>query len=388
MEAVGNLTGGLAHDFNNLLGVIIGNIELVRESVQDDHELDEASGDALAAAQRGADLVRRLLAFARRQPLQPQTTDANGLIGGIVKLLRRTLGEQIEFKLALAADLWPIRVDPTQLEAAITNLATNARDAMPKGGLLTLVTENVQLDGDNKAMNWEAAPGDYVRIDVADTGCGMAPDMVGHIFEPFFTTKEEGKGSGLGLSMVFGFIKQSGGHVTVSSEPGRGATFNLYLPRAEANPAQSSETTIVSAPTGGRETILVVEDNKMMRQVVVRQLNGLGYRTIEAENAAAAIEILSGDPTIDLLFTDVVMPGTMDGFELAEAAEAMRPGLKMLLTSGFPETRLAAPGVPVSGNRLLSKPYSKKARARAVRETLDGAALSARSPEEAPIQLK
>jgi PAS domain S-box-containing protein len=373
MEAVGNLTGGLAHDFNNLLGVIMGNLELLREMVPDDPEVNEVSGDALEAARRGADLTRRLLAFARRQPLRPQHTDVNTLVSRTAKLLTRTLGEQIEFKLTLATDLWSTLIDPAQLEAAITNLATNARDAMPKGGKLAVRTCNAHLDGDYATANWDVVQGDYVMLEVTDSGSGMPLHIVSQIFEPFFTTKEEGKGSGLGLSMVFGFIKQSGGHVTVYSEPGLGSCFRLYLPRNDRSPPMQDEMVVARPAVGGTEIILVVEDNEGMRAVVFKQLNSLGYRVLQAENASAAFDLLAEDRSIDLLFTDIVMPGAMDGSELAREATLRRPNLKVLLSSGFPETRIAALSGSVPVRRLLNKPYSKEELARAVREVLDEA---------------
>lgn len=371
MEAIGNLTGGMAHDFNNLLGIIIGNLDLLRELQKNDAESEELALHALDAALRGADLTRRLLAFARQQPLQPKQVAVNELVSSITKLLSRTLGEQIEISLKLSADVWPIVVDPAQLDACLTNLATNARDAMPHGGRLTILTSNQSLDADYAAVNADVTPGDYVMIEVSDTGSGMPKAVTARIFEPFYTTKERGKGTGLGLSMVFGFIKQSGGHITVYSETGIGTTFRLYLPRMVQEVASAAEH--VSAPLvrGKGEAVLAVEDNAELRWVVVRQLTELGYRVIEAENAVAAIEVM-GQQNVDLLLTDIVMPGGVNGFELANQAQQRRPKLRVLYTSGFPETTLNGMDRSLAaGTHLLSKPYRKEDLAAAVRGALD-----------------
>ena len=272
MEAVGNLTGGLAHDFNNLLGVIIGNLDLLRDTPSGDPDADEFINEALNAALRGADLTRRLLAFARRQPLQPARIEINKLIGRIVRLLERTLSEEIQITLDLDPDLWPVVVDPAQLESSLTNLATNARDAMPGGGQLIVVTANRSLDADYASQYPEVQPGEYAMVEVTDTGTGMPPDVASYIFEPFYTTKEQGKGTGLGLSMVFGFIKQSGGHINVYSEVGIGTTFRLYLRRAEIDTQAVGVPVPAALVRGGGETILVVEDNASLRRVVSHML--------------------------------------------------------------------------------------------------------------------
>jgi signal transduction histidine kinase len=266
MEAVGQLTGGLAHDFNNLLAIIIGNLDLLREIRQDDLVTEELVRDALESALRGADLTRRLLAFARRQPLQPERADINEVIGGIVKLLTRTLGENIAIELALSPAVWPVQIDRAQFEAVITNLATNARDAMPRGGTLMVATRNGQLDAAYAAAHGEVSAGDYVVIEVSDSGGGMPAEIVARIFEPFFTTKGQGKGTGLGLSMVFGFMKQSGGHITVHSEPHKGTMFRLFLPRLETVSIAQGERSAKPAWRGGNESILVVEDNTGLRR--------------------------------------------------------------------------------------------------------------------------
>jgi signal transduction histidine kinase/CheY-like chemotaxis protein len=369
MEAIGNLTGGMAHDFNNLLGVVIGNLDLLRERVADDPESDELAGEALDSALRGADLTRRLLAFARRQPLQPETIDVNALVSRIVSLLQRLLGEDIAVSLDLAEDLWPVVADPSQLEAGIANLATNARDAMPRGGRLSIVTGNRRLDADYASQHAELAPGDYAMTEVSDTGSGMPPDVVSRIFEPFYTTKAQGKGTGLGLSMVYGFMKQSGGHINVYSEPGIGTTFRLYLPRADRGADEGAAAATAEAmPCGRGETVLVVEDNAALRRVAVRQLHDLGYCPFEAETAAAALDLLAHQP-IDLLFSDVVLPGELDGIEMVRLARDRLPHLRAVLTSGFP-------GRPVGRGdfdaRLLPKPYRKADLAHALATALGG----------------
>jgi PAS domain S-box-containing protein len=368
MEAIGNLTGGMAHDFNNLLGVIVGNLGLVQEQLGKDEDLGEMVGEALDAAWRGADLTRRLLAFARRQPLRPMRVDINELVSDTVRLLRRLLGEDIEVSLNLGPELWPVTVDPAQLESAIANLANNARDAMARGGRLIIATANRQLDADYAAIHAEVTPGDFVMIEVSDTGAGMSPEVMSQIFEPFFTTKEQGKGTGLGLSMVFGFLRQSGGHINVYSEPGVGTTFRLYLPRATAEDIAADVAETVTVQQGAGETVLVVEDNAAMRRVSTRQLRDLGYRVLECDRAAAALDILQRE-RVDLLFTDIVMPGGLDGVELARLAQERWPTLKIVLTSGFPQARLN--GDKELGNlQLLSKPYHREELAAALQAAL------------------
>jgi PAS domain S-box-containing protein len=371
MEAIGNLTGGMAHDFNNMLGVIIGNIDLLRDLKNDDPDVDELTREALDAAFRGAELTRRLLAFARQQPLQPHRVDANELVSGITRLLSRTLGEDVEISLHLSPELWPIVVDPAQLEASLTNLATNARDAMPDGGRLMVVTGNRCLDDDYAAQHSEVVPGGYVMIEVSDTGSGMTQEVVDRIFEPFFTTKSRDKGTGLGLSMVFGFIKQSGGHLSVYSEPGIGTTFRLFLPRMTEDASAEEEDNVVPLAPGRGETVLVVEDNAALRRVVARQLGELGYRVLAAENAAAGLRLME-QQSIDLLLTDVVMPGGINGRELARRARQRWPGIKVIFTSGFSEPRLNDDaGLLSAFTPLLGKPYRKEELASAAREALD-----------------
>jgi signal transduction histidine kinase len=368
MEAIGNLTGGMAHDFNNLLGIIIGNLDLARGQVEG--EIEELVSDAHEAAWRGADLTRRLLAFARRQPLHPEPIKVNDLIANTVRLLRPLLGETIEISLQLADGLWPATADPAQLESSLANLATNARDAMPKGGRLIISTANRQLDADYAGSHVDVTEGDYVMIEVGDTGCGMSPTTVERIFEPFFTTKDRGKGTGLGLSMVFGFLRQSGGHINVYSELGAGTTFRLYLPRAAGSALTVEDKPVTALAQGAGEIILVVEDNPEVRRVVMRQLSGLGYRAIETGSGPEALEVLAREP-VDLLLTDIMMPGGLDGVDLAKIAIEKWPTLKVVLTSGFPEARIDIESEMLRSLRLLSKPYSRVELATVLRSSLD-----------------
>jgi signal transduction histidine kinase len=372
MEAVGTLTGGLAHDFNNLLAVVIGNLDTLQEARKDDPELNELAGEALEAALRGADLTRRLLAFARRQPLQPEQINVNAFVQEISKLLTRVLGDQIEVMLDLAPDIWPVIADPAQLGASLTNLATNARDAMPKGGHLIIATHNRYLDHDYASGHPEISEGEYAMIEVSDAGIGIAPTILNQIFEPFFTTKDRDKGSGLGLSMVFGFMKQSGGHINVYSEIGKGTTFRLYLPRAhDSNAAQKHRPAAVSS-RGCGETVLVVDDDAAVRRIVARQLRELNYRVLEAESGTAALGVLNRE-SVDLVFTDVVMPGEINGYELARRSSVNKPNLPIVLSSGFPAARIDREIGPLSPPvRLLSKPYRKEDLASILREVLDG----------------
>jgi signal transduction histidine kinase len=369
MEAIGNLTGGMAHDFNNLLGIIVGNLDLLHDLAKDKGEIDELACEALDAALRGADLTQRLLAFARRQSLQPRRIDINEHVETISKLIARILGEDIVISLALGKDIWPVVADPAQLEASLTNLATNARDAMPTGGRLSFVTGNRVLDEDYAGLHVDLRPGDYAMIEVADTGCGMPAETMGHIFEPFFTTKEQGKGTGLGLSMVFGFLKQSGGHINVYSEPGVGTTFRLYLPRATVGAQEKVATAAPSFGRGRNETVLVVEDNPNLRRVVLRQLDEVGYRVIEAADAKQALTILEAQ-SVNLLFTDIVMSGGMSGHELSRIALARWPAMKVVLTSGFPDPERFTEGEHAN-IRVLVKPYRKEDLARTIRDVLD-----------------
>ena len=371
MEAIGNLTGGMAHDFNNGLCAIILNLDLLGRMIKTNPAATEVCDHARDAALHCADLICRLLAFARREPLNPRHIEVNVLVESIAKLLSRTLGEDIALKLHLGTALWPVAVDPAEFEAALVNLATNARDAMQRGGRLDIATKTANLDVQYAARHPEAKPGEYVAIEVSDTGSGIAPEIVGRIFEPFFTTKELGRGTGLGLSMVFGFVKQSGGHLTVYSEPGLGSTFRIYLPRAKVDDTRAAAPANWQPVVGGDEAVLLVEDNALLRRATMQQLVQLGYRVLEAEHAAAALAILTNGAVVDLLFTDVVMPGTMDGLDLGQHAARLRPGLKVLLTSGFPSVRSASERLTSCPFSLLNKPYDHDELARTVREILD-----------------
>jgi signal transduction histidine kinase len=370
MEAIGQLTGGVAHDFNNILTVITGTIEILSDAVKDRPQLAQITDMISAAAARGADLTRHLLAFARRQPLQPRNTDVNALVIDAARLLRPTLGEQIEIESMLAHDSATALIDPSQLSTAILNLALNARDAMPDGGKLTLETKNVVLDENYASANPEVIPGNYVMIAVSDSGEGIPADLLDKVFEPFFTTKEVGKGAGLGLSMVYGFVKQSNGHVKIYSEPGHGTTAKLYLPQA----AGAAEALPDEAGTGvverGDETILIVEDDALVREYVVTQIGRLGYATLTASKAAEALAIIDGPERIDLLFTDVIMPGGMNGRQLAIEARKRRPGLKVLYTSGYTENAIVHHGRLDAGVLLLTKPYISSDLARMIRAAL------------------
>jgi CheY-like chemotaxis protein len=370
MEAVGQLTGGLAHDFNNLLMVTIGNLDLLADDLRDFPKQRSLAETALAGALRGAELTRQLLAFSRRQTLQPKVVQINDFISGMTKLLQRTLGETIEVRMNLAADLWSANVDPSQVESALMNLAVNARDAMPSGGRLTIETTNKHLDEDYVALNPEAVPGDYVMLAVSDTGSGIPREILERVFEPFFTTKETGKGTGLGLSMVYGFIKQSGGHIKIYSEVDVGTSVRLYLPRAiKPDEEKAVGTPMGDAFMGRGETILVVDDNAEVRRTAVAQLERLGYRVREAADGPEAIAVLREIGRVDLLFTDVVMAGGMSGLDLAAQARATRPDLKVLFTSGFAENARNGGNFRETDD-FLSKPYRRQELAEKVRGIL------------------
>jgi PAS domain S-box-containing protein len=370
MEAIGQLTGGMAHDFNNLLAVILGNLGFLERKFKPGCDESDLTREATKAALHGAELTRALLAFARRQPLAPKLTDLTETLSASCRLFQRTLGEDLTVELKLADRLWPVLIDSAQIESAILNLAVNARDAMPDGGTLTIEARNVTLDEGAAELSPEARTGDFLVISVSDTGIGMPPEVIARAFDPFFTTKGT-RGSGLGLSMVHGFVRQSGGNTRIHSEPGKGTTINIYLPRAPDGQIAAGDEAPQTAPSG-HETILVVEDNKALRNLVIRQLKDLGYRTIAAADAAEALEAIRRDEPIDLLFTDVVMPGGMDGRALAGAAQALRRDLKVLFTSGFTAAAAAAvsPGALNAG--LLTKPYRPDELAQRVRATIDG----------------
>ena len=373
LEAVGQLTGGVAHDFNNLLTVILGNSELLAESLADQSRLRTLAEMTANAAQRGAELTSRLLAFARRQPLEPHVTDFNRLVAGMDALLRRTLPEDIELEVVRGGGLWTTEIDPGQVEVALLNLVINSRDAMVNGGRLTLETANASLDASYARAHPEAVPGQYVMISVSDTGHGMTREVTAQAFEPFFTTKQAGKGSGLGLSMVYGFVKQSGGHARIYSEPGQGTTVRLYFPRATVAGEPTEERRREPEPAGGPEHVLVVEDDELVREHVVMQLRALGYPVTGVESGLKALEVLRETPDIGLLFTDVVMPGGMNGRELAQAARLLRPDLPVLFTSGYTENAIVHHGRLDRGVSLLSKPYRRQELAAKVRQVLNAA---------------
>jgi CheY-like chemotaxis protein len=365
------LTGGIAHDFNNILTVITGTIGILAEAVTDRPELEAIAKMIDDAAERGGQLTKHLLAFARKQPLQPREIDVNALVLEAAKLLRPTLGEHIQIQSLLADDAWPALVDPNQLTTAILNLALNARDAMPSGGGLAIETKNTYLDDAYADMHAEVKPGNYVMIAVSDTGSGIAPKDLERVFDPFFTTKEVGKGTGLGLSMVYGLVKQSDGHIKIYSEQGHGTTVKLYLPRASGADQGGGEMLSLSPLKGGHEAILVVEDDALVRRYVITQIHSLGYTTLEASNARQALELIDSDAAIDLLFTDVIMPGSMNGRLLADEALKRRSGLKVLFTSGYTENAIVHHGRLDAGVLLLAKPYRKPELARMIRTALD-----------------
>ncbi|MFN4284016.1 MAG: CHASE domain-containing protein [Alphaproteobacteria bacterium] len=376
MESIGHLTGGVAHDFNNLLQVILGNNDLLVEELADRPHLRAMAEMSRSAAERGAELTHRLLSFARKQALDPKPCDLNKLVAGMDDLLRRTLGEQISVETALQPELWPASLDAPQMESALLNLCINARDAMPDGGRVVLETANATLDEVYAAAQGEVTPGDYVMVAVSDNGVGMDAATLAQAFEPFFTTKEVGKGSGLGLSMVYGFAKQSNGHVRIYSEAGQGTTVRLYLPRAAGGAAQQLASPPVEA-RGGEEKILLVEDDELVRSHVGGQLRDLGYRVVSVGNGAAALAALRQFPDIDLLFTDIVMPGGMNGDALAEQALALRPDLRLLFTSGYSEAALERDGRLRGRARLLQKPYRRRDLAAKLRAAFDESASEA-----------
>jgi signal transduction histidine kinase/CheY-like chemotaxis protein len=374
LEAIGQLTGGIAHDFNNMLAVVIGSLNLLkRRAERGDKDFLKFADSALEGAERAAALTHRLLAFARQQPLAPQPVDCNKCVAGMSDLLRRTLGESIRIETVLAGGLWRTFVDPSQLEAAILNLAVNGRDAMPEGGKLTIETANAALDEAYAAENAGAQAGQYALICVTDTGEGMTPEVAAKAFEPFFTTKGVGKGTGLGLSQVFGFVRQSGGHIKIYSEPAQGTAIKLYLPRFfgdAAEPVRASAAAAGPVPLGSAETIvLVVEDEPRMRALTLEAFRDLGYSVLEADGPAMALKIIAERPDISLLFTDVVMPD-MSGRQLAEEALRQRPDLRVVYTTGFSRNAVIHNGVLDSDVNFLSKPFTLEQLARKVREAL------------------
>jgi signal transduction histidine kinase len=370
MEAMGQLTGGIAHDFNNLLGVIVGNADLLLAMVKDNEEQTEIANEILTSALHGAELTHRLLAFARQQPLSSQVIDLNAHLPRVIAILQRTIGERIRIHTSLAEGLWLTRVDPSQIEDVLLNLAINARDAMPNGGSVAIETANVELDEDYAGQHAEVRAGEYVTLSMTDTGTGMPPEIIERAMEPFFTTKEQGKGTGLGLSMVYGFAKQSGGHFSIYSSVGIGTTMRLYLPRDLAEQAAPAEAkNDAELPTGG-ETILLVDDNTSLRAVTMRRLTGLGYVVRDADNGAEALAIIDEGEVFDLLFTDIGLPGGMDGFALAEQARQRQPNLKVLFTTGYGNISGQEAADPVEAEHLLRKPYRGEDLAASIRRVL------------------
>jgi PAS domain S-box-containing protein len=370
MESVGQLTAGIAHDFNNMLTVITGTIEILADAVKADPNLVLVTTLMSEAADRGARLTSSLLAFARKQALQPAVIDINELITETFRLLSATLGKQIEIETTLSGDVWPAFVDRAQLGSALVNLAINARDAMPDGGKLNLTTSNVKFGVREAVAVGVERAGDYVAIAIRDTGAGIPPGIRDKVFDPFFSTKQMGKGTGLGLSTVFGFVKQSGGSIEVRSEEGRGTTFSIYLPKADMSALQPLAEDGRSA-RGGNETILCVEDDGEVRDYLTIQLKSLGYKVIVAADAAEALAISSEGAEFDLLFTDIVMPGNINGRQLAEAMMARRPSLRVLFTSGYAFGAVRAQGRAGHGIPILAKPYRQAELARMLRRCLD-----------------
>ena len=369
MEAVGQLTGGVAHDFNNLLTIIIGNLGIAKRGVVE-ARAERALNNALVGAERAAQLTQRLLAFSRRQPLNPRVLDVNKLIVSISDLLVRTLGENIELESIGAAGLWKVEADASELESTLLNLALNARDAMPEGGKLTIETSNAYLDEGYCQQHAGVAPGQYILIAITDNGGGMSAETIDRAFEPFFTTKEAGKGTGLGLSQVYGFMKQSEGHVKIYSESGEGTTIKLYLPRRDGNEAAHSADEPVSSERGRAETILIVEDDDGVRQYASEILRDLNYQIIEAKDSATALRLLDADKKFDLLLTDVVLPGK-NGRELATEVERRRPGTKVIFMTGYSRNAIVHHGRLDPGTALIQKPLIERVLAQKIRQILD-----------------
>ena len=375
MEAIGQLTGGLAHDFNNMLAVVISALNLLKRRMErGEANVREFIDAAVDGAQRAATLTHRLLAFARQQPLSPEPIDANKFVGGVSDLLRRTLGETVKLETVLAGGLWRIHADSAQLETTIVNLAVNARDAMPDGGRLTIETANAHLDDDYAVRHIGVPAGQYVLIAVTDTGTGMSQDTIAKAFEPFFTTKTAGRGTGLGLSQVHGFVKQSLGHVKIYSEVGNGTTVKLYLPRFRGSEEPAVKAKVEKELQAGRpeEVVLVVEDEEQVRQMSVEALRELGYTVLEAPGAVAALNLIDSRPDITLLFTDIVMPD-INGRKLADEALRRRPSLKVLYTTGYTGNAIIHNGVLDAGVHLITKPFTLEQLALKVREVLGNA---------------
>ncbi len=383
MEAIGHLTGGVAHDFNNILQVIAANLERVAQDLGGDTKSKERVNNAIAAVTTGARLTGQLLAFARRQPLVPRSTNVGRVVQDMTDLLRRTLGESIDVECVIAGGLWNTLIDPSQVENAILNLAINARDAMREGGKLTIEVANAFLDDAYALQHTEVVAGQYVMAAVSDTGSGMSSDTIARAFEPFFTTKPEGRGTGLGLSQVYGFVKQSGGHIKIYSETGQGTTVKLYLPRTR-KPQEGTDSAPVRAIQGGDERILVVEDDEAVRNAVIEMVSELGYSVLKAENAEQALAVLGGNANIDLLFTDVVMPGPISTREMARRAQELHPDIRVLYTSGYTQNAIVHNGKLDDDVFLLSKPYRRDDLARKMRSLLDSKRMAPVVPAAAP----
>jgi PAS domain S-box-containing protein len=388
MEAIGQLTGGLAHDFNNLLTIILGNLQLIEAKHAGDEQVTRRLSEAVDAARKGSDLTRQLLAFARRQELEPKEVAVNDIVLGMEALISRSLGDEVEMRVIAADGAPQVVIDPSQLESAILNLAINARDAMPKGGKLTIETLMTSLDADYAQRHPEVIPGPYVMVAVSDTGTGMSAEVVEKVFQPFFTTKEPGQGTGLGLSMVYGFVKQSGGHISIYSEVGHGTTVKMYLPQrggqAEVRPhalasgpifgrAEIAHVAEVKPPQPARSRkILVVEDQEAVRAVACGFLSDFGYDVVEAEDGFDALSKLQEDPDIDLMFSDIVMPGGMNGFDLAQAASGMRPDIKIVHTSGYPKGAMVHQDEPrFRQGFIIMKPYRREELQRIIADAFD-----------------
>jgi PAS domain S-box-containing protein len=369
MESIGQLTGGVAHDFNNLLQVVAGNLQLLAKDIAGNDEAERRVANALAGVSRGAKLASQLLAFGRRQALEPRVINIGRFVAGMDDLLRRSLGEAVEVEVIASGGLWNTYADPTQVENALLNLAINARDAMEGSGKLTIEVGNAFLDQDYARGHSEVSAGQYVMLAVTDTGSGMTPDVLEKVFEPFFSTKPEGKGTGLGLSMVYGFVKQSGGHVKIYSEVGQGTTVKVYLPRSVAD--EDREVVVQGGPVvGGSETVLVVEDDEEVRNTVIDTLTDLGYRVLSAKDAQAGLNVVESGIAIDVIFTDVVMPGPLKSREMARRARERLPNLAVLFTSGYTENSIVHGGILDAGVELLSKPYTREALARRIRHVI------------------
>jgi signal transduction histidine kinase len=374
MEAVGQLTGGIAHDFNNLLTGIIASLDLMQKRVTQGRygEIERYTTLAKTSANRAASLTHRLLAFARRQPLDPKPVNVNQLVASMEELLRRSIGEQIRLDIVKGDGLWSTFCDPHQLESALLNLAINARDAMPDGGVLTIETANAHLDARYAAELRDVAPGQYVALAVSDTGVGMSPAVQARAFDPFFTTKPIGQGTGLGLSMVYGFARQSEGHAHIYSEQGQGTTVKIYLPRhgAAATEAPGAAADAMQPKARSGETVLVVEDEASVRGLVIDVLNDLGYRALEAADGPASLQVLRSRERIDLLITDVGLPG-MNGRQVADAAREHRPDLKVLFITGYAESAAMANGFLAPGMEMVTKPFAIDALATRIRDMIN-----------------